>query len=141
MTLAIIVCSALHTPFLVRYYTTTFYRMLSRRSWTRKRRIRKSTTFRPIILSNSLWKSSTLSLSTLLRLTSPRLINYFNEATKFYRNTNGALPNFVSRFRFVAANHLYHDRYASSSQIGQVLAIMLLNNSKLEESTLNNYKL
>ena len=51
------------------------------------------------------------------------------------------LNQFVSRFRGLAEKHMIHVVQSQNSQIGEVLAITLLNNADLPESTLTNDKL
>ena len=70
-----------------------------------------------------------------------RLISAFNKVTSCVRRNNEHLNRFVDRFRGVASEHLMHAGASSSSQIGEVLAITMLNNAKLEEGTLTNAKM
>jgi len=70
-----------------------------------------------------------------------RLISSFNKVSSCRRKKNEDLSMFVSRFRGLSAEHLMHSHSSSSSQIGEVLAITLLNNANLEEGTLTNAKL
>ena len=70
-----------------------------------------------------------------------RLINSFNKFTSCRRLKNEDVRTFISRFQGLAAEHLMHAGETSSSGIGEVLAITLLNNADLEESTLTNEKL
>ena len=51
------------------------------------------------------------------------------------------LPDFVSRFFSLAAVHLISSNSSPTSKIDQVLAITLIKNEKMDESTLNNGKL
>lgn len=70
-----------------------------------------------------------------------RLISSFNKVTSCERKQKEDLTMFVSRFRGLAADHLVQVNASSSSQIGEVLAITLLNNAKLAEGTLTNAKM
>ena len=70
-----------------------------------------------------------------------RLISSFNAVTNCRRQRNEDLGTFVSRFRGLAADHLMHGGLSSSSQVGEVLAITLLNNANLSEETLTSAKL
>ena len=70
-----------------------------------------------------------------------RLITSFHRVTNCRRHRNKDLRAFVSRFRGLAADHLMHGGLSSSSQVGEVLAITLLNNANLSEETLTNTKL
>ena len=65
-----------------------------------------------------------------------RLISSFQKVTSCRRSKNEDLRVFVSRFRGLAATHLLHAIASSSSQIGEVLAVTLLNNANLDEGTL-----
>ena len=70
-----------------------------------------------------------------------RLIDSFHRVTNCRRRRNEDLRAFVPRFRGLAADHLMHGGLSSSSQVGEVLAITLLNNANLSEETLTNAKL
>ena len=70
-----------------------------------------------------------------------RLIQSFNAVTNCRRNRSEDLGSFVSRFRGLAADHWMHGGLSSSSQVGEVLAITLLNNANLSEETLTSAKL
>ena len=70
-----------------------------------------------------------------------RLIDSFNKVTSCRRRQSENLNHFVSRFRGLAAEHLMRAGTTQSSQIGEVLAITLLNNADLPEGTLTNSKL
>jgi len=70
-----------------------------------------------------------------------RLISSFNQVTNCRRRRNEELSTFVSRFRGLSADHLMHGGLSASSQVGEVLAITLLNNANLSEETLTNAKL
>ena len=67
-----------------------------------------------------------------------RLISSFQKVTSCRCSKNEDLRVFVSRFRGLAASHLLHANASSSSQIGEVLAVTLLNNANLDEGTLMN---
>ena len=70
-----------------------------------------------------------------------RLISSFKDVTSCKRKKNEELVSFVSRFQGLAAEHLMHAGPSNSSQIGEVLAITLLNNADLAEQALTNAKL
>ena len=70
-----------------------------------------------------------------------RFINSYNRVTTCRRKKSEDLSVFVSTFRGLAAEHIMHFKVTSSKQIAEVLAITLLNNSNLKESTLINAKL
>ena len=70
-----------------------------------------------------------------------RLISSYQQVTSCWRDRSENLSTFVLRFRRLAAEHLLHANASSSSQIGEVLAITLLNNANLGEGTLTNAKL
>ena len=70
-----------------------------------------------------------------------RLITSFNQVTNCRRGRNEDLGAFVSRFRGLAADHLMHGGLSPASQVGEVLAITLLNNANLSEDTLSNAKI
>ena len=67
-----------------------------------------------------------------------RLISSFQKVTTCRRSKNENLKVFVSRFRGLAETHLLHATASPSSQIGEVLAVTLLNNANLDEGTLIN---
>lgn len=67
-----------------------------------------------------------------------RLITSFNKVESFRRGKEENLNRFVDRFRGLASDQLMHAGASSSSQIGEVLAITLLNNANLEEGILAN---
>ena len=70
-----------------------------------------------------------------------RLINSFNKVKSCRRLKNEDVRTFISRLQGSSAEHLMHAGETPSSQIGEVLAITLLNNADLEERTLTNAKL
>ena len=70
-----------------------------------------------------------------------RLIDSFNKVTSCKRKGNKDLNRFVSTFRGLAAEHLMRVGSSNHSQIGEVLAVTLLNNSSLFEASLTNAKL
>ena len=70
-----------------------------------------------------------------------RLIAAFNKVTSCRRWRSEDLNTFVSRFRRLAADHLMHGGLSSSPQVGELLAITLLNTASLSEETLTNAKL
>ena len=61
-----------------------------------------------------------------------RLISSFNKVSMCTRRKNEDLSAFVSRFRGYAADHLMHAGVPANSQVGEILAITLLNNSSSE---------
>lgn len=70
-----------------------------------------------------------------------RFISSFNKVSSCRRRKNEELFVFASRFRCLAAEHQMHANSPSSSQIGEVLSITVLNNGSLEEGTLTQAKL
>lgn len=70
-----------------------------------------------------------------------RPISSFNKIAPCRRRKIEDLSVFVSRFQGLAAEHRIHSNASTFSQIGEVLAITLLNNANLEEGTLANAKL
>ena len=61
---------------------------------------------------------------------------------KVVKRRNGEnLNSFALRFRGLAAEHLMRAGTSNSEQIGEVLAISLLNNANISESNLNQAKL
>lgn len=70
-----------------------------------------------------------------------RLISSFNKVSACVRHKSEDLSAFVSRFRGLAAEHMMHAGVSSNSQVGEILAITLLNNSNLSEETLSNAKM
>ena len=70
-----------------------------------------------------------------------RLISSYQRVTSCRQDWSEKLSSFVLWFRGLAAKHLLHANTSSSSQIGEVLAITLLNNANLEDGTLTNAKL
>lgn len=72
-----------------------------------------------------------------------RLICSFNRVTECTRDIGRgeSLSSFVSRFHGLASEHLMISNATASSQVGEVLAITLLNNARLPDSTLTNAKL
>ena len=70
-----------------------------------------------------------------------RLIDSLHRVNNCHHRRNEDLLAFVSRFRGLGADHLMHGGLSSSSQVGEVLAIKLLNNANLREETLTNAKL
>ena len=81
-----------------------------------------------------------IAIDPLIAMVS-KLINSFHRVSTCRQKKNEDLSVFVSRFRGLAAEHLMHSNASTSSQIGEVLAITLLNNANLEERTLTNAKL
>lgn len=69
------------------------------------------------------------------------LITSFNRFTSYHRKLNGEFAVFVYRFRTLDDTHLEHKNASPSSQIGQLLAITLLNNANLDENTLTQCQL
>ena len=70
-----------------------------------------------------------------------RLISTYQSVVSCTRKKDERLSIFASRFRGLASKHLRHCGVSPSSQTGQVLAITLLNNARLEELTLTNAKM
>ena len=69
-----------------------------------------------------------------------RLIDSFNKVTGCRKKKGDDLSTFVSRFHGLAAEHLMNAGSKDSSQVGEVLAITLLNNAALSNGTLTNTK-
>lgn len=69
-----------------------------------------------------------------------RLILSLNKVMNCHRKNNERLPLFVSRFHGLASEHLMIADESPSSTVGEVLAITLLNNANLPQSTLINAK-
>lgn len=70
-----------------------------------------------------------------------RRIGFFNKALSLRRSKNEDLSLLISPFRGVAAEHIQQTGSCSSSQIVQVLAIILLNNANLDENVLTSANL
>lgn len=70
-----------------------------------------------------------------------RLIASFNKVSNYLWKNDEDIYVFVSCLRVTAAEHLEHSNPFSSSQIGQLIAINILNNANLDESTLTQCKL
>ncbi len=69
------------------------------------------------------------------------LIQSFNGVTSCRKRKGEDLNSFASRFRRLAADYLLHAGSTSSSQVGEVPAITLLNNAALSDDTLKIAKL
>lgn len=69
------------------------------------------------------------------------LISFFIQVTGCLHHRSGGLTAFISRFRGIIAEQLMHGGLSVSSQVGEVLAIMLQNNSAFSEDTITNAKL
>jgi hypothetical protein len=65
-----------------------------------------------------------------------RLIKTLNDAIECKRGTTERLSTFVSRFWGLASTHLMHAQASQDSQRGEMLEIVLINNSTLDASTL-----
>ena len=70
-----------------------------------------------------------------------RLISSNQKVTSCRRDRNEKLSSFVSPFRGLVGKHLLHANSSFPSQIGEVLAITLLNIANLEEGMLKNARL
>lgn len=70
-----------------------------------------------------------------------RLISSFNICKWCERKNNGDLTMFILRLGVIAADQLVQVIASSSSQIGEVLAITLLDNAKLIGGTITNAKI
>jgi hypothetical protein len=70
-----------------------------------------------------------------------RLIKTLNDAIDSNRGTTERLSTFVSRFWGLASTHLMHAQTSQDSQLGEMLAIVLISNSTLEANTLASAKL
>jgi hypothetical protein len=65
-----------------------------------------------------------------------RLIKTLNDAIECKRGTTERLSTFVFPFWGLASTYLMHAQASQDSQLGEMLAIMLFNNSTLDASTL-----
>jgi hypothetical protein len=65
-----------------------------------------------------------------------RLIKMLNDAIECKRGTTERLSTFVSRFWGLASTHLMHAQASQDSQLGQMLAIVLINNNTLDANSL-----
>lgn len=70
-----------------------------------------------------------------------RLIDTFNAVINCKRGANETITNYVSRFHGLASKHLIRAGTTSSEQIGEVLAITVLNNANLSSTNLNQAKM
>ena len=70
-----------------------------------------------------------------------RLTDSFNKVINCRRKPSEELNRFLSRYRGLAAEHVLGAGETSSSQVGEVLAITLLNNACIPETTPTNAKL
>jgi hypothetical protein len=70
-----------------------------------------------------------------------RLIKTLNDAIECKCATTERLSTFVSRFWGIATTHLMHAQASQDSQLGEMLAIVLINNDTLDANTLASAKL
>ena len=70
-----------------------------------------------------------------------RLINTYQSVISCTRKKDERLSIFASRFRGLASKHLRYCGASTSSQTGQILAITLLNNARLDDIVLTNAKM
>jgi hypothetical protein len=70
-----------------------------------------------------------------------RLIKTLNGAIEGKRGTAERLSTFVSRFWGLASTHLMHAQVSQDYQLGEMLEIVLINNSTLDANTLAFAKL
>jgi hypothetical protein len=70
-----------------------------------------------------------------------RLIETLNDAIECKRGTTERHSTFVSRFWGLASTHLMHAQPSQDSQLGEMLAIVLINNSTLDANALASAKL
>jgi hypothetical protein len=70
-----------------------------------------------------------------------RLIKMLNDAIECKRGTTQRLSTFVSRFWGLGSTHLMHAQASQDSQLGGMLAIVLINNSTLNANTLASAKI
>ena len=70
-----------------------------------------------------------------------RLITSYQNVMNCTRKNKERLSMFASRFRGLAGKLLRHIQSSSTSQAGEVLAITLLHNAKLDDVTLTNAKI
>jgi hypothetical protein len=64
-----------------------------------------------------------------------------NDSIECKRGTTERLFTFVSRFWGLASSHLMHAQASQDSQLGKMLAIVLIKNSTLDVNTLASAKL
>ena len=67
-----------------------------------------------------------------------RIKSSFQKVMSCHQGRTESLNSLVFRFRRLAAKYMNHKGADASSQTGQMLAITLLNNTKLDESTTQN---
>jgi hypothetical protein len=65
-----------------------------------------------------------------------RLIKTLNDSIECKRGTTERLSTFVSGFLGLASTHLMHAHASQDSQLGEILTIVLINNSTLDANTL-----
>ncbi len=70
-----------------------------------------------------------------------RLIDSFNRMSSCTRRASESLSSFVTRFTGLASEQLMQVGSSPTVKIGQVLAITLLNNANLGDSTLSSAKI
>lgn len=70
-----------------------------------------------------------------------RLIESFNRVSNCRRRKGESLSSFVSRFSGLASEHLMHADTSPNSKIGEVLAITLITNANLGETTHQSAKI
>ncbi len=70
-----------------------------------------------------------------------RLIESFNRVSNCRRRKNESLSSFVSRFSGLASDHLIHAGTSPNSKVGEVLAIALLGNANLHDTTHQSAKI
>lgn len=68
------------------------------------------------------------------------LILYFIRITYFYSNPNEEIDVFVSHFRRLDTTYLENASISPLSQMGQFIAIYILNNGNLDEKPLHSVK-
>jgi hypothetical protein len=70
-----------------------------------------------------------------------RLIKTLNDAIECKRGTTQRLSTFVSLFWGLSSTHLMHAQASQDSQLGEMLAITVINNSTLDANSLASAKL
>ena len=70
-----------------------------------------------------------------------RLIDIFNAVVNYKSGTNESINVYVSKFQGLASEHLMRAGTTNSDQIGEVLAITMLNNANLSSKNLNQAKM
>ncbi len=70
-----------------------------------------------------------------------RLIYSFNRVSSCTRRPSESLSSFVTRFTGLASEHITQAGSSPKSKVGEVLAITMLNNANLWDTTLSSAKI